>query len=261
VAVSFSSSFSACAGAVPRLLGALADLVSPRRCAGCGAAPSALCPACRAVLSGRPVRCSPRPAPPGLPPSWAAARYDGAARATLIAFKERGRTALARPLGGALARAVVAAMTGVRAASPAGRAAIGSPRPEVALVPVPSTAAARRRRGDDPNRRLLAAALAELRRRGVDAAGLPVLTHLRRVADQAGLDAAGRRDNLDGALAVPPVRVRRLGGRRLIVVDDVMTTGATLAEAARALRAAGAEVAAAVTIAATPRRGPPNRSG
>lgn len=196
------------------------------------------------------------------------ARYDGVVRATLIAFKERGRIALAGPLGDALAEAAMAAMTGAAGGLPALRtAARSSPpkawssAPEVALVPVPSTGAARRRRGDDPNRRLLTAALAGLRRRGAPAVGLPVLKHVRRVGDQAGLDAEGRRGNLDGALAVPRARARRLGGHRLIVVDDVMTTGATLAEAARALRAAGAEVIAAVTVAATPRRGPPARAG
>ncbi|MES9535697.1 phosphoribosyltransferase family protein, partial [Actinomadura sp. NPDC000600] len=73
-----------------------------------------------------------------------------------------------------------------------------------------------------------------------------------RVADQAGLSAKERAANLKGA-----VEVRAdVAGRRLVLVDDVVTTGASLAEAARALRAAGGEVTAAAAIAATPRHRP-----
>jgi predicted amidophosphoribosyltransferase len=81
------------------------------------------------------------------------------------------------------------------------------------------------------------------------------LEHRRRVADQAGLSAADRAANLSGALQAR----FDLRGLRVIVVDDVVTTGATLAEAARALRAAGAEVTAAAVIAATARR--PSQGG
>jgi predicted amidophosphoribosyltransferase len=76
------------------------------------------------------------------------------------------------------------------------------------------------------------------------------LTHCRRVQDQAGLTATARAANLDGALRAG----MDLRGHRVIVVDDVLTTGATLTEAARALRAAGADVLACAVIAATQRR-------
>ncbi|MET9018877.1 phosphoribosyltransferase family protein [Actinopolymorpha sp. NPDC004070] len=78
----------------------------------------------------------------------------------------------------------------------------------------------------------------------------------RRVADQAGLDARARRANLAGAFVV---RVRSrdlLTGRAVLLVDDVLTTGATLAEAARVLRVAGVNVRAAAVVAATRRRRP-----
>lgn len=91
-----------------------------------------------------------------------------------------------------------------------------------------------------------------LRATGVPVTCVPVLRHRRRVADQAGLGAAARSANLAGALqAIAPWRVQ---GRRVVVVDDVITSGATLAEAARTLQAAGARVTAAATVAATPRR-------
>jgi predicted amidophosphoribosyltransferase len=162
----------------------------------------------------------------------------------IVAHKESGRVGLAGPLGTGLARSVLAACAGG-----AGRGRGAAP---VCLVPVPSARAATRRRGHDPTRRVTAAAVAGLRRCGVPAQRRSVLVQARRVADQSGLTAAERVENLVGALEVArPAAVR---GERIILVDDVITTGATLTEAARALRAAGAEVVAAAVIAATRRR-------
>ncbi len=76
------------------------------------------------------------------------------------------------------------------------------------------------------------------------------------MADQAGLTATDRATNLTGAL-----RARHdLTGTQVIVVDDVITTGSTLTEATRALRAAGADVTATAVIAATPRHSPAHTS-
>lgn len=96
------------------------------------------------------------------------------------------------------------------------------------------------------------AAAGGLLRAGVRVDCARLLTQVRRVADQAGLPGAERAANLAGALRVSrPAAVLR---RRVVVVDDVITTGASLAEAARALEEAGAQVLAAATVAATPRR-------
>ncbi|MBX6168004.1 MAG: ComF family protein, partial [Thermobispora bispora] len=76
------------------MLAALLDLLLPPRCAGCGAPGAPACPGCTALLRA-PAPRPPEPAPPGLPECWSAARYAGPARRMILAYKERGRTALA----------------------------------------------------------------------------------------------------------------------------------------------------------------------
>lgn len=197
----------------------LLDLVLPRRCVGCAAPGAGLCSSCRpsgahvvAELAGLPL--------------VAAAPYDGAVRQALLAFKERGRRDLTRPLAGLLSDAVRALELG----------------PDVALVPVPSAAAAARARGGDHVRRL-----ARVAGRGCRLPASPALRLVRSVSDSAGLGAVARADNLRHAMAARP----SADPRRALVVDDIVTTGATLREAVRALRAAGWEVSGAAVIAAT----------
>ncbi|MCZ2816435.1 ComF family protein [Modestobacter sp. VKM Ac-2984] len=235
---------------------ALADLVLPRSCAGCARPGDVLCPACRCRLT-RPRLAEPRRHPPGFPPTVAAGAYAGPVRPTVLAFKEHGRAELAGPLGAALALAVGVVLAG----------AAGPATAPVVLVPVPSSAAAVRQRGRDHVRELADRAVAELRAAGVPARTAPVLGRLRgragRTRDSAGLDAAARRANLAGRFRVLPAGHRAWAGvpagSRLVLVDDVVTSGATLTEGARALATAGdtpwrdTPVVAAV-VAATPRR-------
>ncbi|WP_433499858.1 ComF family protein [Sphaerimonospora sp. CA-214678] len=244
------------------MLAAFLDLVLPPRCAGCGEPGSAACRACTAELLRNPAARPPNPPPAGLPDCWSATTYDGAARRMLLALKERGRTVVAPVLAVCLARVVTAALE-VRTEPPDRWS-----RP-LALVPVPSARAASRKRGHDPVRAVAEAAAAELRLLGPPVVSVPMLRQSRRVADQAGLSSARRAANLSGAFEVAPGRTGLLAalqrrGAVVVLVDDIVTTGSTLAEAARALRLAGAEVPLAVTVAATPRRTatrPPGRNG
>ncbi|MFD7878104.1 ComF family protein [Streptomyces sp. NPDC059766] len=225
----------------------LTDLMLPAECGGCGRPRTALCPPCRAALHGAaPGRVRPVPRPAGLPAVYAAARYGDEVRAVLLAHKERGVLALAGPLGTALAGAVRSglAAAGTRACGgatgPGARRAAAGAEVPVLLVPVPSGRHAVRARGHDPARRIALAAAGELRRTGTAARVLAVLRQRRAVADQAGLDSRQRLENLAGALTVVPGAERLLAQGPVVLVDDLMTTGASLAEAARAVRAQAA---------------------
>lgn len=207
---------------------ALADawaLVAPVECAGCGAHDRALCSVCVAGLQSRLMHAtlevdgSPLPLVAALP-------YAGVARQSLLALKHEGRTELARPLAPVLLAAVTAVWHGSGAD---------------ALVPVPGSRAAAAQRGFGP--------VALIARR----AGLAVTHALRPVA--AG--PAQKALRLEQRLATGSRRWRaspRVAGRRVVLVDDVVTSGATLRAATRALRAAGAEVAGCAAMAATMRR-------
>jgi predicted amidophosphoribosyltransferase len=172
---------------------------------------------------------------------WAAVAYEAPVPALLHAFKESGRTnlsrALAAPLGAAVAAAVAAAaVVAVRSGDTVG----GNLR----FVCPPSTKAAHRSRGYSPMA-LLA------RRLKIPLAQLLAPVVIRR--DQSELGRAARWQNLDHSLqAIGEVR-----GLRVILLDDVVTTGATLHECARALTAAGAQVLGAAVLAHTELRIPP----
>jgi len=215
-----------------------ADLVLGGSCVGCGRPGQALCRPCAASLPTHAHPAWPSPAPAGMVTPWASADYDGLVRSMVVAHKERRVLMLRRPLAGLVA-------AGARAAAPRDAPLV--------LVPVPSRPGSARARGHDPTDAITREAARLLRSEGYDAQRVRLLVSRGHVADQAGLDATARAANLAGSMYCPTARLRRLAGcrARVVVCDDVMTTGATAREAQRALEAVGLEVAGIATAAAT----------
>jgi predicted amidophosphoribosyltransferase len=229
-----------------RGLRALALLAVPVECGGCGLPDTTLCPGCRQRLTAAAVGVA--VAVPA--PVYACVPYAGPVSRAVVAWKDRGRLDLTGPLARTLARAVLATLEA--APPPAGAA---RPAVLVLLVPVPSSAGARRARGADVAALLAARTAREVRIAGSAVRVARVLRQRRRVVDQAGLGAAARARNVSGAFAVRRGPGRRLPrGALVVVVDDVVTTGASAAEACRVLAAEGAVVVGVAAVAWTPLR-------
>lgn len=222
-------------------LGVLLDLVVPRPCPGCGG-PEPWCSGCAATLAGRARQVSlpevtlDAAGDVALPVLRALARYAGPVRGAIIAGKERGRSDLPPLLG----RSVGAALVRLRriAILPA----------EIWIVPAPSRRAAARGRGGDPVTAMAASAARTLAEAGIAAGVAPCLFTLGRARDSVGLDAAGRAANLSGR-----IRFRNSGappdGAAVVLLDDVLTTGATAVAAVRALSVAGIDVICGLAVA------------
>ncbi|MEV4418432.1 ComF family protein [Patulibacter sp. NPDC049589] len=225
---------------MPRARDLLAVLVVPERCLHCRApaarAGALLCDGCRRALPwlgvGGCARCGlPGPCPPGRCPArgaafraaWAPLAYEGPARSLALAGKERAARRVASWFAAAMTARAPARVTGS----------------VQAVVPVPADPVRGRRRGED-HARLLAVAVAA----ALDVPCLPVLARPRAAVAQHHQSRAGRRRVPRPVLVAPPPD-------RVLLVDDVHTTGATLRAAAAVLHDGGARRVTALTALRT----------
>lgn len=205
----------------------LVDLVLPVECGGCGAPSTPWCEACARALvvhADEPVLVTPR-LDPGVP-VFSLGRYAGVRREAIVAVKEHGRADLVRPLAGALRDGLTRLFEWGIVAAP------------LTLVPAPTRRSAARRRGGDPVTRMALAARAP---------GTAVSAALRIRAftrDSVGLSAAERQRNVAGRVVL-----RGPVAGDVLLVDDVVTTGATVHESVRILHAGGARVTAVLAVA------------
>ena len=198
----------------------ITELLLPKRCVGCGGFGETLCETCRQEWLSPPSLVTPSV---GDLPVWACGPYSGVRRATIIASKERDRRDVWPYLGAVIGAAVDFLMTA------------GEIPPAVTLIPAPTQPSRARQRGGDP----VSMACHQSGWPTVDA-----VHHGRQVADSAGLDAAARRHNVAGGVVVTAVPTGPL-----LLVDDIVTTGSTLAATSDVLRAHGGTVIGCLTYA------------
>lgn len=191
----------------------LLDFFAPARCAGCGETGGVLCSRCAATIAtGHAIVVGARES---VPPVLALGCYEGYLRAAVLALKFRGARAVGATLGHWIAQRVF--------------------WPFELIVPVPLHAQRLRERGYNQAALIARGAANASRSRCVADA----LVRYRSTVPQSSLGVSERRANVQGAFGAGQ-KIGEVTGRRILIVDDVVTTGATVGECAAVLRTAGA---------------------
>lgn len=205
------------------------DLLLPLECGGCARPSTRWCQDCAAALdvaADQPHLITPR-VDPGVP-AFSLGRYSGVRGQAIISLKEHGRRDLVGPLARVVALGVYRLLTWGIVETP------------LTVVPAPTRRSAARRRGGDPVTRMVV----EAARGNPALAAVSALRTSAWVRDSVGLDSGARERNIAGR-----VRLKRRVSGAVLLVDDIITTGATAREAVRTLERAGAHPVGVLAIA------------
>lgn len=213
----------------------LTSLLFPSRCFGCRKLGLPICSICRKLWNSHNYLTHLESRNKSRPLSvFSSISYSPVAKNILLAAKENNHFAADELVKSAMKISIQKIFSNYQAC---------------AIVPVPSQRNSVRRRGRD-----FISELAVDVAQDFGVAVLNILTHTRKIRDQSQLNFAGRRENLSMALSIKSQSHGNYYGERVVVLDDLLTTGATLLEATRALRRAGFEVQAAATACVALRR-------
>ncbi|KAA8815835.1 ComF family protein [Bifidobacterium callitrichos] len=234
---------SGVSGRTSGVFAGMLGLLLPRGCAGCDRPDETLCPSCRDLFD----RVIALPFPAAVTGyAYAGAVYGGNVRRAILAWKDHGDEECDREF----ARCIVAL---ARRSLPIEGVALDG---ALLVVPAPSSARSLAERGRRHLMPLAKAIAAYYRSSGLDARVEPALQIAARVVDGKAVETAGadqRASRMGGRLTVRNRSLSRVAGRTVVIVDDIVTTGATMRACAAALETAGARVLAGLALAATPR--------
>jgi len=212
-----------------RVLAELNTLLFPVRCYGCRDLGFAICSNCRKQWNPHTYKSQVENIT-----TFSAIPYSVVARNILLAAKEENQKAADQLVAKALHYSLENLFRSI---------------PICAIVPIPSRPSSNRRRGRD-----FVSEISILVAKDFGVAVLPILHHQRSVRDQSKLNIAGRQENLAMALAIKPEYHGNYSAEKVVVLDDLLTTGATIREANRALTKGGFKVQAAATACVALRR-------
>jgi len=204
-------------------------LLFPTRCFGCRELGYAICSQCRQMWN--PHRYQSQVSNLSV---YSAIPYSPVAKNILLAAKEQNIKSADQLVRQALRESLLA---------------LFQKHYNCALVPIPSSRSSNRRRGRDFINEIAISVAQDF---GVTV--LPLLEHQRVIRDQSRLKIAGRRENLAMALSIKPEFRGNYSGENVVILDDLVTTGATINEATRALTRGGFKVQAAATACVALRR-------
>lgn len=211
----------------------LKELIYPEICLCCGKTGAKICDSCSRYWLAKPNRSK-------VENIWLffVATYDEATSQVILAAKEAGNKDAVRLIARSIASSVSFAIVNLGISQP------------INLVTIPSQLSAIRRRGRDHIKDLAQEVIIQLNQQDINAICLPILKPIKKIKDQSDLNGLQRKENMNHAFTVKSSPISQ---STVILIDDLVTTGASIQEGVRALSEAKITVDAVVTACAVGR--------